>query len=46
MRIVMLTVLLQTRKIFDNMLFFKEIQISACESKFRYDIKGLNRLAT
>jgi hypothetical protein len=38
--------LLQTRKIFDNMLFFKEIQISTCEAKFRYDIKGLDLLAT
>jgi hypothetical protein len=46
MRIVMLTVLLQSRKNFDNMLFFKEIQISTCELKFSYDIKGLDRLAT
>jgi hypothetical protein len=46
MRIVMLTVLLQSRKNLDNMLFFKEIQISTCELKFRYDIRGLDRLAT
>jgi hypothetical protein len=38
--------LLQSRKIFDNMLFFKEIQISTFELKFSYDIKGLDRLAT
>jgi len=46
MRIVMLTVLLQSRKNLDNMLFFKEIQISTCELKFSYGIKGLDRLAT
>jgi hypothetical protein len=46
MPIIMLTALLQTRKIFDNMLFFIEIQIFTCESKFSYAIKGLDRLAT
>jgi hypothetical protein len=46
MPIIVLTALLQTPKISDNMLFFNEIQNSTCELKFSYGIKGLDRLAT